>query len=266
MSLLNINSLKKSLNKQAILKDISFEAEKTDVIALLGSSGAGKSTLLRCLNLLSLPDSGSLSLEGETRTGQDPNFMAQAQALHFEFSENSPVSQEAIFQLRQSVGMVFQQFNLWPHLSILENLILAPIKVLKQNKAQATEEALKLLREFNLEQKAQVYPDDLSVGQKQRIAIARALMMHPRILLLDEPTSALDPEMVQQLILVVKKLAAQGMLVIMATHEMNFAKETSTKTIFLEQGELIESGPSKALFSNPSTERMARFLNTAGLS
>lgn len=246
MSILKIESLSKQINQKQILKNLSFEAQSQEVIALLGSSGAGKTTLLRCLNLLERPDSGCLKIN----------------ELELNFSTDSTALQPALIQtLRRSIGMVFQQFNLWPHLKILENLTLAPLQVLKIDRRSAEEQALKLLTRFNLEHKAHERPEALSVGQKQRVAIARALMMSPQVLLLDEPTSALDPEMVHQLIGLVKSLAAQGMILIVSTHEMKFAQETSSKTLFLEQGELIEAGATLELFAHPKTERMARFIN-----
>lgn len=243
---INIENLYKSFGDHAILRGVSFSAVSGDVLALMGSSGSGKSTLLRCLNLLTTPDSGVIEI-------------AQQRLV---FGQTLPLSLSAkqISQLRQRVGMVFQQFNLWAHKTILENLIEAPIQVLKQTKKSAIAEAQQLLEKVGILDKQHQYPVQLSGGQQQRAAIARALMMKPEVMLFDEPTSALDPEMVGEVLNVMQALAAEGMTMLIATHELGFARNVATKAIFLEQGSIVESGKADQMFATPQTQRFQRFL------
>lgn len=246
MTKLKLENIHKSFKNNQILRGVSLSAQKGDVIALMGSSGSGKSTLLRCINLLTVPDAGHIQIDHQ----------------HMTFGPNSkaPLTQDEINRLRQKIGMVFQQFNLWSHLTVLDNLIAAPVYVLKQNKKTAIEEATYLLDKVGLKNKLHSYPSELSGGQQQRAAIARALMMKPEIMLFDEPTSALDPEMVGEVLNVMQQLAAEGMTMLVATHELGFARRVANQTIFLDQGIIVESGETASLFANPSSERFQRFL------
>lgn len=243
MKKLNVQTLSKSFGNHTVLNDVSVSAETGNVVVLLGSSGSGKSTLLRCINQLEKPDAGVVDVAG----------------LHFEF-DKKPTSSEKLVELRTKVGMVFQQFNLWPHKTILENLIEAPIQVLKISKSAATEEAKKLLGTVGLSEKMDAYPINLSGGQQQRAAIARALMMKPELLLFDEPTSSLDPENVNEVLNVMNTLAKSGMTMMIATHEIGFAKKVASHAVFLDQGKILESGTVEIL-SDPKTERFRRFLS-----
>lgn len=246
MNKINVQSLYKSYGQHAILQGVSLSANKGDVIVLMGSSGSGKSTLLRCLNLLALPDSGSIQVD--------------EQILQFHAQQSTQFSQQIIKQWRLKMGMVFQQFNLWSHMTVLQNLIEAPVQVLKQNKKAAMEQAYLLLNKVGLTDKANAYPHQLSGGQQQRVAIARALMMKPEIMLFDEPTSALDPEMVGEVLTVMQELAAEGMTMLIATHELGFAKRVASHGVFLENGVITEQGETENLFSQPQTERFKKFL------
>lgn len=238
---LSIQNLQKSFAEHIVLKNISLSAKSGDVIALLGSSGSGKSTLLRCINLLEQADSGIIQINGIT-------------------IENKKL--KIVNKLRTKIGMVFQQFNLWAHMNVLQNLIEAPIHVLKQPKAKAIEQAEKLLKKVGISHKQASYPGQLSGGEQQRVAIARALMMQPEIILFDEPTSALDPEMVVEVLNVMKSLAQEGMTMIIATHEIGFAREVASHAIFLEQGEIHEYGASGEVLNNPETTRLKQFLQS----
>lgn len=241
-----IKELYKSFADHAVLRGVSFRAAPQDVVALMGTSGSGKSTLLRCINLLTTPDSGVIQID-QLRLQFDPK------APH-------PLSQKQIAQLRTRVGMVFQQFNLWAHKTVLQNLIEAPVHVLKQPKAMAIEQAQVLLKKVGLEAKQHQYPVQLSGGQQQRAAIARALMMKPDVMLFDEPTSALDPEMVGEVLNVMQSLAAEGMTMLVATHELGFARNVATRAIFLDQGVIVEEGNAKEMFKQPQTRRFEQFL------
>ncbi len=243
---IHIQGLHKSFKDVPILKGVSFGANQGDVVALMGSSGSGKSTLLRCINLLTTPDYGSIQLDN--------------QLLVFSKDQPHPLSQRAITQLRVKIGMVFQQFNLWAHKTVLQNLIEAPVYVLKHSKSDAIEKANQLLEKVGLGNKANYYPIQLSGGQQQRAAIARALMMQPEIMLFDEPTSSLDPEMVGEVLGVMQSLAEQGMTMLIATHEIGFARRVATQAIFLDQGIIIEHGHAREMFQNPKTARFSRFL------
>ena len=237
--MITIRDLKKSFGKNEVLKGIDLEIEKGDVICIIGPSGSGKSTLLRCLNLLEVPSGGQIIFEGDDLTDKKTNLN-----LH-----------------RQKMGMVFQQFNLFPHMTVLENLTCAPVMLKKIPKEKAEEKALSLLSRVGLGDKASAYPDKLSGGQKQRVAIVRALCMEPDVMLFDEPTSALDPEMVGEVLDVMKALADDGMSMIVVTHEMRFAREVSDRTIFLSDGIIEEDKPSRELFAHPESPRLVSFLS-----
>ena len=223
-----------------VLKDIDLEIEKGEVVAVLGSSGSGKSTFLRCLNCLEKPTSGSIKIIDEEIVGTKVD----------------------LNKLRQEVGMVFQQFNLFPNLSVIENIKLAPKKILKMNNSDADKLALKLLDKVGLKNKAYEYPSNLSGGQKQRAAIARALAMNPKIMLFDEPTSALDPEMMGEVLEVIKKVTEGGMTMVIVTHEMKFAREVASRVIFLDKGRIIEDGTPQQVFEHPKADRVRQFLNS----
>ncbi|MFT8317663.1 MAG: amino acid ABC transporter ATP-binding protein [Sporolactobacillus sp.] len=237
--MIEVDNLKKSFGENEVLKDINLNVEKQEVVVVIGPSGSGKSTLLRCINLLEPITSGHVRIEGADIAGRKAD----------------------INKIRQDVGMVFQQFNLFPHMTVLSNIMLAPIKVKKMAKAQAEEKARELLRKVGLEDKADAYPDSLSGGQKQRIAIARALAMEPKMMLFDEPTSALDPEMVGEVLDVMKQLAKDGMTMVVVTHEMGFAREVGDRVIFMDGGYIVEENEPNELFSHPRELRTISFLS-----
>lgn len=236
--MIEIKHLSKSFGSLEVLKDVSMTIKKGEVVSIIGSSGSGKSTLLRCINLLEQPSGGSIIFDGTDIL-------------------NSKVRIEDI---RKNACMVFQHFNLFANMTVLENMTYAPRVVNKLSKKEATEKALKLLAKVNLSDKANEYPSRLSGGQKQRVAIARALAMEPKVLLLDEPTSALDPEMVKEVLDVIKQLANMGITMVLVTHEMGFAKDVSDKVYFMDGGYLIESGTPDEVFNHPKTERAKKFL------
>lgn len=237
--MIKIENLTKKFDKNEVLKDINLEINKGEVLAIIGPSGSGKSTLLRCINLLETPTSGKVIFEGTELTHQNNN----------------------LNKLRQKMGMVFQNFNLFPHKTVLDNIVLAP-KLLNMNDLnQLKQEALALLKKVGLEDKADVYPSQLSGGQKQRVAIARALAMHPEIILFDEPTSALDPEVVYDVLNVMKDLAKEGMTMVVVTHEMGFARDVSDKVIFMADGYVVEEGSPQQLFQSPKHKRTQNFLS-----
>ncbi|MCM3672663.1 amino acid ABC transporter ATP-binding protein [Peribacillus simplex] len=238
--MIRIRNLNKSYGDLHVLKDIDMKVLDSDVVCLIGPSGSGKSTLLRCLNYLEKKDSGQILIEG---------------------TEVNPGTHD-INKIREKVGMVFQHFYLFPHMTVLENVIEAPTHVKKVPKAQAIEEANALLAKVGLSDKADVYPSKLSGGQKQRVAIARALAMKPDILLFDEPTSALDPELVGEVLATMKELALEGMTMVVVTHEMSFAREVGDWIVFMHNGRVVESGPPKEFFTNPKEERTKEFLQT----
>ncbi|MEC0271551.1 amino acid ABC transporter ATP-binding protein [Peribacillus frigoritolerans] len=238
--MIRIRNLNKSYGNLHVLKDIDMKVLDSDVVCLIGPSGSGKSTLLRCLNYLEKKDSGQILIEG---------------------TEINPGTHD-INKIREKVGMVFQHFYLFPHMTVLENVIEAPTHVKKVPKAQAIEEAKALLAKVGLSDKADVYPSKLSSGQKQRVAIARALAMKPDILLFDEPTSALDPELVGEVLATMKELALEGMTMVVVTHEMSFAREVGDWIVFMHNGRVVESGPPKEFFTNPKEERTKEFLQT----
>ena len=246
MSILQVNNICKSFGDTEVLRGISFSLERGEVLAIIGSSGSGKTTLLRCLNFLETPDVGSIAVDGETLLdAADKNTLSEAQ----------------IRRNRLHFGLVFQQFNLFPHLTIMKNLTLAPMMLKKLPKEEAEEKALALLARVGLADRAESYPGQLSGGQKQRVAIVRALCMEPDVMLFDEPTSALDPEMVGEVLDVMKELAKEGMTMVVVTHEMGFAREVANRVIFLDDGQLAEDGTPEELFGNPKTERLKTFLS-----
>ena len=236
--MISVKNLKKSFHGLEVLTGISTEIKKGDVVCVIGPSGSGKSTFLRCLNLLEKPDSGEIIFSGEDLTSPRTNLN-----LH-----------------RQKMGMVFQQFNLFPHMTVLENLTCAPMLLKKIPKAQAEAKAMELLERVGLADRAGEYPNKLSGGQKQRVAIVRALCMDPEVMLFDEPTSALDPEMVGEVLDVMKDLARKGMTMIVVTHEMGFAREVSNRVLFMADGVIMEENTPGELFANPQCERLQSFL------
>jgi len=235
---IKIEDLHKSYGQNEVLKGISTEVKEKEVIAIIGPSGSGKSTFLRCLNLLETPTSGKVTIAGDVLTDKGTNIM----------------------KIREEVGMVFQHFHLFPHKTVLENLTYAPINVKGLDKATAINKAEELLKKVGLFEKRLEYPNRLSGGQKQRVAIARALAMDPKVILFDEPTSALDPEMVKEVLAVMKNLADSGMTMLIVTHEMGFAREVADRILFLDGGKLIEDAPPEQFFSAPSTQRAKDFL------
>ncbi len=245
--ILKAEDIHKSFGTVEVLKGISLEARNHDVISILGSSGSGKSTFLRCLNFLETPTSGKVTVHGEeilVKNGKPQN------ARHIE-------------AIRARLGMVFQQFNLWTHRTVLENVMEGPIQVKGETKAEARSKAEDLLKRVGLEERMQMYPSQLSGGQQQRVAIARALAMEPDAILFDEPTSALDPELVGEVLKVMQDLAAEGRTMIVVTHEMGFAREVSSEVVFLHEGRIAEQGPPDEMFTNPKTEEFRRFIAKA---
>lgn len=238
--MIKVNNLKKTFGELEVLKGIDEHIKKGEVVVVIGPSGSGKSTFLRCLNLLETPTEGEIFIDDEKIN--DPKV--------------------DVNRIRQKMGMVFQHFNLFPHLTILKNVTLAPVTLKKMTKEQAREKALELLAKVGLADKADAYPAQLSGGQKQRVAIARALAMEPEIMLFDEPTSALDPEMVGEVLDVMKGLAESGMTMVVVTHEMGFAKEVGTRVLFMDQGIVMESGKPADVFDHPQNERTQKFLSS----
>ncbi|PCL94928.1 glutamine ABC transporter ATP-binding protein [Paenibacillus lautus] len=239
MQVITVKDLHKSFGKLEILKGINIEIAKGEVVVVIGPSGSGKSTFLRCLNLLEVPTSGEISFEGELITAKNHNINAT----------------------REKMGMVFQQFNLFPHKKVIDNIKLAPIQVKGVSAKEAEATADELLKSVGLQDKKESYPSQLSGGQKQRIAIARALAMQPHVMLFDEPTSALDPEMVGEVLEVMKKLAEGGMTMVIVTHEMGFAREVGDRILFMDGGKIVEEGTPDQLFGNPTHPRTQEFLS-----
>jgi len=246
---LEIKNIHKSFGSLEVLKGVSFNANKGDVIAILGSSGSGKSTLLRCINLLETPNEGIVCVSGE----EIEMLVTKAGA--------KPKDQKQVDKLRTKLGMVFQNFNLWPHKTVLENVIEAPVYVQKRPKTECVDEAKLLLNKVGLGDRSGFYPSQLSGGQKQRVAIARALAMNPDVLLFDEPTSALDPELVGEVLKVMKDLAEEGRTMLVVTHEMGFAREVASRVIFMHQGRIEEDGCPKVVFDQPKSPRFKQFLS-----
>ncbi len=237
--MINVKQLSKSFGDNEVLKSIDLTVKEGEVVVIIGPSGSGKSTILRCLNLLEEPTSGEIFFEGQNITAPDSN----------------------IDQIRQKMGMVFQSFNLFPHMSVLENLTITPVKIKKEDREKAKEQALALLDQVGLKEKATSYPASLSGGQQQRVAIARALAMSPDVMLFDEPTSALDPEMVGEVLSVMQDLAKKGMTMVVVTHEMGFAKEVADRVIFMADGIIQEEGTPEEIFERPQNSRTQDFLN-----
>ncbi|SHK38028.1 amino acid ABC transporter ATP-binding protein [Hespellia stercorisuis] len=235
----HVKNLKKSFGKLEVLKDISIDIKEGEVIVLLGPSGSGKSTFLRCLNQLEQATDGLIVVDGNEITSK----------------------QTDINKVRENIGMVFQHFNLFPHKTVLENIMMAPVELKKMTKAEAKEEGMRLLKRVGMAEKADVYPVQLSGGQKQRVAIARALAMNPDVMLFDEPTSALDPEMVGEVLTVMKELAAEGMTMAVVTHEIGFAREVANRIIFMDAGYIVEEGTPEEVINHPKEPRTIDFLN-----
>ena len=236
--MIDIENLRKSFGDVEVLKGIDLTIKEKEVVVIIGQSGSGKSTLLRCMNYLEEPTSGKVSVDGIVLDGE-----------------------ANINKVREEVGMVFQRFNLFPHMTVLDNIMLAPIKVRHSTKAEAEDTARKLLARVGLADKADAYPSQLSGGQQQRVAIARALAMKPKVMLFDEPTSALDPEMVGEVLDVMRKLAEEGMTMVIVTHEMGFAREVGDRLLFVDDGRIIEQGDPKEVFEHPQEERTRLFLS-----
>ncbi|MCG2434433.1 amino acid ABC transporter ATP-binding protein [Staphylococcus epidermidis] len=237
--MINIKNLNKKFGANEVLRDINLTVDKGEVVAIIGPSGSGKSTLLRCMNLLDVPSKGKVIFEDNELTQHNVQ----------------------LDNLRQKMGMVFQNFNLFPHKKVIENVMLAPLLLHKDSKDQLKEKALYLLEKVGLKDKADSYPNQLSGGQKQRVAIARALAMEPDVMLFDEPTSALDPEVVGDVLKVMRQLANEGMTMVIVTHEMNFAKEISDNVVFMADGVVVESGTPQNIFENPQHSRTQNFLS-----
>jgi ABC-type histidine transport system ATPase subunit len=244
--------LHKSYGPVEVLKGITLTARQGDVVALIGSSGSGKSTLLRCINMLEVPESGTVSVAGEeiALVGNPPH--------------RRPADERQIRRIRSELGMVFQSFNLWSHMTIIENVMEAPLRVQKRDKAEVREEALAMLAKVGIRDKADSYPAQLSGGQQQRAAIARALCINPKVMLFDEPTSALDPELEVEVLRVIKLLADEGRTMILVTHDMQFAKTVASKVVFLHQGKIEEEGTVAEVFGNTKSLRLKQFLIAAG--
>ena len=237
--IIKVENLQKSFGDNQVLKGLNAEINKGDVMVVIGASGSGKSTFLRCLNLLEEPTGGSIIFGGTDITDKSVDINVH----------------------RQKMGMVFQQFNLFPHMTVLKNMTLAPMKLMGKTKEEAEKEAMVLLERVGLADRADSYPSQLSGGQKQRIAIVRALCMNPEVMLFDEPTSALDPEMVGEVLEVMKQLAKEGMTMVVVTHEMGFAREVATKVAFVDEGVIVEEAPPEEFFSNPKNARLKDFLS-----
>jgi len=248
--IITVNNLCKHFNNGGLkaLDDVSYKINKGDVVVVIGPSGSGKSTFLRCLNLLEVPTSGEIIFDGVDITKK------------YHVDQNGKKVRQNIDLYRRKMGMVFQHFNLFPHKTVLQNMTLAPIKVRKMDKAEAEKKALQLLERVGLGDRASAYPIQLSGGQKQRVAIMRALMMEPEVMLFDEPTSALDPEMVGEVLSVIKELAETGMTMVIVTHEMGFAREVGKKVIFMDSGKIVEDGTPEQIFENPQSPRLKDFL------
>ena len=247
---LEVIDLHKSFGDHEVIRGVSLKAQKGDVISILGASGSGKSTFLRCINLLEIPTAGEVIVAGEKirmRDGKDGSY--QPDDIH------------QVERLRARLGMVFQSFNLWSHMTVIENVIEAPVHVLKTPKAEAIEQAEALLQKVGIYERKDYYPAQLSGGQQQRVAIARGLAMRPAVMLFDEPTSALDPELVGEVLKVMRDLAEEGRTMLVVTHEMSFARDVSSEVVFLHEGQIEEQGDPKQIFTNPNSDRFRQFLS-----
>ena len=277
--IIKVKRLHKQFGNQKVLQGVDFSVNKGDVISIIGPSGCGKSTLLRCINLLEMPDAGEIIFDGKYLYKNERYFLKRdlreykvgtpeynelynkiAKIRHEEHQIDKVVS-KSLNEIRCHIGMVFQQFNLFPHLTVLENLTIAPFSLKKIKKTDAEETALELLKKVGLEEYANKYPSVLSGGQKQRVAIVRALAMKPDVMLFDEPTSALDPEMVGEVLAVMSDLAKSGMTMIVVTHEMEFAKSVSNRVVFMADGKILEDGMPEEIFSKPKSARLQDFLS-----
>ena len=236
--MLEVKNIYKSFGEKEVLKGINLKVEKGDIVGIIGPSGCGKSTLLRCINHLEVPDKGEILYNGED-------------ILHV----------KRLLEVRKKIGMVFQQFNLFNHLTVLDNIILAPVSNKLMSKEEAIKKAKKFLKDIDLSDIENSYPNEISGGQKQRVAIIRALMMNPEIILFDEPTSALDPEMIGEVTNLMKKLAKDGMTMLIVSHELNFIRDFSTKVVFMDNGKIVEEGSSKEIFGRPKDKRLKNFLD-----
>ncbi|MGJ4959608.1 amino acid ABC transporter ATP-binding protein [Bradyrhizobium sp. HKCCYLRH2015] len=245
MAVLDVAGISKRFGELEVLSDISFTVTRGETVCVLGPSGSGKSTLLRCINWLERPDAGQIYLNGD-RIGINNGGVV--------------MSDRELSRVRTRIGMVFQHFALWPHLTVLQNLMEAPVQVQKRPVAEVREEAMVLLAKVGLSDKCDVFPARLSGGQKQRVGIARALAMKPDVLLFDEPTSALDPELVGEVLVVMRELAREGRTMVIVTHEMGFARDAATRILFLDRGRVVETGPPERFFVNPDTERARQFI------
>ena len=243
LKVIKLEHIYKSFGDLKAVDDVSLEVKKGEIICLIGPSGSGKSTLLRCINGLETPEKGNIYIDGQL------------------LPQNERKSAKSLASIRSKMGFVFQHFNLFPHMTVLDNLILAPIQVQGKDKVSAEKKSMELLKQVGLADKAGAYPNSLSGGQKQRVAIARALAMEPEIMLFDEPTSALDPEMVGEVLEVMKKLAESGMTMVLVTHEMGFAREVASRVIFYDHGKISESGTPEQIFKNPQNQRTKEFLS-----
>jgi polar amino acid transport system ATP-binding protein len=246
-TVLQVSGLSKSFGNSLILKGVSLTVFKGETICVLGPSGSGKSTLLRCINFLETPDQGAIYLRG--------------QRLGMRSGGNIAMSSTELSQMRSRIGMVFQHFNLWPHLTVLQNIIEAPIHVQRRPRDEVIFEAEELLKRVGLSEKRDSFPSRLSGGQKQRVGIARALAMKPDLLLFDEPTSALDPELVTEVVEVIKDLAKSGSTMVIVTHELGFAREVSSEVVFMAEGKIVEQSPPAQFFADPKTERTRQFIH-----
>ena len=277
--LISISNLKKSFGKLDVLKGINLDIHKSEVISIIGASGSGKSTLIRCINLLEVPNSGSIIFNDEELFSSESSLYEDElkelnkddtkykelltkykEAKRHDFKQKRTIDKK-INYYREKIGMVFQHFNIFPNLTVLDNVMLAPIKTKLMNETEAKKEALRLLEKVGLLDKANEYPKKLSGGQKQRLAIVRALAMKPEVMLFDEPTSALDPEMVKEVLDVIKQVAKTGMTIVIVTHEMAFAREVSNRVIFIDNGIIEEEGAPNEIFNNPKSQRLKEFLS-----
>ncbi len=245
-----VEDMHKNFGNVEVLKGVGVTAHQGDVISMVGSSGSGKSTFLRCINLLEIPNAGTVTVHGEVI-----GMMAD------KYGEPKPVDMRQVERIRSKLSMVFQGFNLWSHMTVMENVIEAPIHVLKKSKAEAIERAKEILHKVGMYDRRDYYPAHISGGQQQRAAIARALAMDPEVMLFDEPTSALDPELVGEVLKVIRALAEEGRTMIVVTHEMSFARDVSSHAIFLHEGRIEEEGIPKEIFANPKSERFEQFLS-----
>ena len=248
MNILSVSGLHKSFGEHEVLKGISFALEQGETLAVIGPSGSGKSTILRCVSQLERVDSGKISVCGKEMLEEDGRYVPPAQ----------------LEEIRRSVGMVFQNFNLFPHMSVMRNITEAPVRVLGMEKAQAQSRALELLAQMGLENKKDNYPCELSGGQQQRVSIARALALSPKLMLLDEPTSALDPELTGEILSVIRDLASRRMSMVVVTHEMSFARDVADRIIFMDGGVIVEEGEPERIIDNPQNERTRQFLKRYG--